>query len=300
MDLHQLRQFVAVAEELHFGKAAARLNIVQPALTQTVKRLEAHFDVRLFERGTRSARLTPAGAVLLKEARSLLGQAAFAQARVRQAAAGEIGEINVGYVEAALFKVIPPAMRRFVRERPQVTVKLAPHTTDEQLALIAEGALDCGLIQFLHPVDTPLAVRTVGQVDIRLAVPSGWDIAREDRVRMAALRGLPFIMFRQEVAPDFHANVTRLCERHGFRPNVRHEARGLYTFLNLVASGIGIAFLPCDIGPNAVDGVKWLSIEDVPERELRLEIGFAHAGGELPAQVGFLSELLPAPAVQAS
>lgn len=291
MELHQLRHFIAVAEELHFGRAASKLNIVQPALTQSLRRLEAQLGAKLIVRGARTVGLTAAGAVLLDEAKRTLSQAAFAEKCVKRVVLGEVGEINVGYVEAALFKVIPPVLSRLYIERPNVVVKLSPHTTSEQLDLIADGRLDLGLIQFLGAPPSGPSVEVIDEVDIGLAVPSSWPLASRDSVSIHDLRDLPLLTFQKAVAPDFYSATMALFHQRGLRPNIRHEARGLYTFLSLVASSAGMAFLPYDITPRQIDGVTWLRIDDVDQGRLRLSIGLAWIPRALPAAIERLVEM---------
>jgi DNA-binding transcriptional LysR family regulator len=243
IDLRRLRCFVAVAEELHFGRAARRLNMSQPPLSVQIRELERELGAPLLTRTQRRVELTASGATLLGEARRLLAQAEAAIERTRRSARGELGHLTIGFVSTADYSLLPPLVRRFRARHPDIGLTLRELTGDRQLALLATGELDLGL-QY-GPAQAPdFAVRTVLRERLIAAVPSAHRLARQRTVAARALREDGLILFPRALAPGLHDSVIGVCRRAGFTPRIVQEAVQMQTILGLVAAGLGIALVP--------------------------------------------------------
>lgn len=247
MDLRLLRQFVAVAEELHFTRAAARLGMSQPPLTAAIRRLEHEVGATLIERGRTTVRLTAAGAVLLSEARRLLDAADAALAATRDAAEGRRGTVRLGYVGSAMYGRLPEVLRTFQRSRPDVRVELREMTTQAQVRALRAGELDLAIV--IPPIGDLGGLRTLAFDEDRLAIalPVAHPLAQRNTVQVADLAGEPFVCWPRDQGPGFHDQVTRLCGGAGFAPQVRQEAHGMHTVLSLVAVEASVAIVPASM-----------------------------------------------------
>ena len=271
IDLHHMRHFVAVAEELHFGRAAARLNMAQPPLSQSIKRLELALGFTLLERSNRRVELTPAGRIFLDEAKQALGQAEAAVRLARQAAVDELAELTVGFVSAALYDILPATLRRCRKRYPAVRIRLDEQPTDTQLDMLQTGQLDIG---FLHPPlkDTgPLDVMPVHRDPIVAALPTSNPLACCETIELAALADEDFVFFPYRLGPHLYRDILAACRKAGFAPHIAQEARLMHTILSLVASGMGVSLVPAGAKSMRIDGVAFLPITDAP-RELAWEL----------------------------
>src|SRR5512138_3676193 len=194
MEVRELRYFVAVAEELHFGRAAARLGIAQPPLSQQVRQLEGELDVELFSRAGRRVELTAAGGVYLAEAREILQRVARAGLAARRAARGETGTLAVGVVPSATYGLMPRVFRTFRERNPDVALSVAVMVTGSQVEAIRSGRLQLG---FARPPfgDETLVSETVYQEPVTVVLPTGHPLGARRRLRLAALAAEPFVLF---------------------------------------------------------------------------------------------------------
>ena len=241
VDLKQLRYFVVVGEELHFGRAAERLGISQPPLSQQVARLEAELEVKLLRRTSRSVALTEPGRLFMQAAQRTLAQAEEAVHVARNAARGEVGCVRAGFVAA--FLVLPLAIRRYVRRFPGVKLTLRCMGTAEQVVAVEERRLDVGFVHL--PLDRDdLAVDELENYGMMVAMPAGHRLSRSPRVPLAALRGEPFIGFPRASAPGVYDVMMAHLRQAGFVPNVAHETDSLLARLRLVGAGFGVSLLP--------------------------------------------------------
>src|SRR5258706_8461649 len=244
MELRHLRYFIAVAEELHFRRAAERLHIAQPPLSLQIAQLESEIGVRLFERSPgRPVRLTPAGAVFLDDARSMLNRLEQSVERARRARAGEIGSLAVGLTSAMAYGVVPLLLRKFRREHPDMSLRLLELTTAQQeRALLARG-LDLGFCYppLEHRGFNTLCVHEEGMV---LAIPSSHRLAKERRVRWRTLSEEPFLSFPRSVSPGLYDLILSTCQRARIAPRIEQEATQLQTIVALVCAGLGVAIVP--------------------------------------------------------
>lgn len=241
--LRQLRYFVAVAEELHFGRAATRLTMAQPPLSQQIKRLEDHVGVRLLERDRRNVSLTDAGRVFLQDARSVLEAVDGAARRARRVAAGEEGELTVAFAHSVMAHVLPVIIRRFREEAPDVRLELRELSTAAQLSGVLAGELDLGFTREPLP-DPGLLFHTVVREPLVVALPAGHPLASRVKVDVTELAGEPFVLFPPDVAAGLHARVLEVCSAAGFAPRVVQESREIHTTLSLVSVGVGVTIVP--------------------------------------------------------
>jgi len=244
IDLRLLRQFVAVAEELHFRRAAERLSMSQPPLTAAVRRLEQEIGATLIERGQKTVRLTEAGAVLLVEARRLLDAAEAALTATRDAAAGRRGVVRLGYVGSAMHGRLPAELRRFRRAEPGVRVELREMTTTAQISALRAGELDLAIV--IPPLGDPGGLHTApfDRDRLAMALSPGHRLAGKPDLVLRDLADDPFICWPRAQGPGFHDHLTRLCVAAGFVPNVVQEAYGMQAVLSLVAAEAGVAVVP--------------------------------------------------------
>ncbi|MES2932167.1 MAG: LysR substrate-binding domain-containing protein [Pseudomonadota bacterium] len=265
IDLRQLRYFIAVAEELHFGRAAIRLHMTQPPLSQTINQLEAIIGTQLFARTQRSVALTPAGAALLPEARRLLLQAEALPELARRAAAGATGRLSLAFVSTADYSILPPFLREFRAHFPQVQIDLREATSDIQLAELAQGRIDVGL---LIP---PIPDQVKAQFDylpllsepLILAAPTGTKaLGSKGAIRLKTVIDLPLIIFPRRIAPAFHDAILACFRDAGLTPIIGQEAIQMQTIVGLVSAGMGIALVPQSVSNLQRPGVEYRALAD--------------------------------------
>jgi DNA-binding transcriptional LysR family regulator len=243
VDVREARYFVAVAEELHFGRAAERLHMSQPPLSQAIKALEHRLGVRLLHRTTREVTLTTAGAVFLDACRTLVGASTAADAAVRQAADGQAGELRIGAVTSAFSDPLPRLLELFQAAHPRVDVRVREVDTHVAVQTLRRREIDVALARQLA---TPPGCErvTLRREPFVLAVPVSWAPASDEPWNLAATAELPWIWLPRSISPDYHDQVVACCRAAGFAPDARHLARSIYSQLAMVASGLGVALVP--------------------------------------------------------
>ena len=245
IDLRVWRQFLAVAEELHFGRAATRLHMTQPPVTQAIAQLEKAIGVRLFDRTRRSVALTPAGEALVPEVRDLLARAQALPARARAAAAGEVGRVRLAFVSTIGFERLPAWVREFRALCPEVALELVEATGDVQLEALARGEIDAGLVLHSPGFAPPgLARLAVAMESLVLAVPSLHPLARAKQLALEAVLAEPLVAFPRRILPSVHDAILALYREVGRVPEVAQEAIQMQTIVNLVSGGLGVAWVP--------------------------------------------------------
>ena len=246
MELRHFKYFVGVAEELHFGRAAVRLGISQPPLSQQIRSLEAELGVELFERTSRRVRLTEAGRAFLDEARKTLAQVDHAVATARRADRGEIGELAIGFITSApLTPLLSTALFDFRTAYPAVHLDLAEMPRANQIERLAERTLDVGFIRGVEPPLLPptLVASMLLEEDILVAMRADHRLARRDTLGIADLSDEAFVLYESKLGSGFNEHLTRLCRTAGFEPRVVQEVGALATLLGLVAAGFGVTVL---------------------------------------------------------
>src|SRR4030095_2051646 len=240
MELRHLRYLVAVAEEPHFGRAAIRLNISQPPLSQQIMQLEGELGVRLFHRTKREVRLTEAGKRIVTEAYQVLSQFDHLTRVAGQAGQGEIGHLSVG-MPSGLNDVLTETLKLFARRYPAIHIELRNMTTAEQTEALREGRIHAGFLNL--PVQVPdLSVETVRSEPLCIAMPRAHVLARHQRIPLSELKGQHIVMFSRRVSPGLHDVITGMCRDAGFSLNAVHETDNVGASLTLVSAELGICF----------------------------------------------------------
>ncbi|HEY4370948.1 MAG TPA: LysR family transcriptional regulator [Burkholderiales bacterium] len=288
--LKRLNAFVTLAEELHFGRAAARLNLTQPPLTLAIKELELEMGAQLFERTKRSVRLSPAGAALLPEARALLAQAARLPGIAQSAAAGGAGELRLAFISIVDYSFLPDLLREYTRRFPAVRVQLREATTDVQLADLMQGRVDVGVV--LGPVadELPraadagqLVYRRLTSENLAIALPESHPrAAGNGPLSLAGLAREPLICIPRQVAPRLYDAILGACAAAGFSPRIAQEAIQMQTIISLVAAGIGMALVPESVMGLRRPGVRYRKLRAAGGQKHALEIGLAWRADHLP------------------
>lgn len=264
MELRHLRYFIAVAEELHFGRAAERLGISQPPLSQQIQALEEEIGARLFERTNRRVELTDAGRLFLDESRQVLAQVDKAVLLARRAHLGELGELKIGFTSSAPFtSTMPSSIHAFRKAYPDVHLDLQEMSSRQVLKALLEESLQVGVIR---PLALPDAVHWVElfreplvavlRADHPLAAGS------EDGLAIAALAEEPFVFFPRSYGTGLYDQVIALTRQAGFSPRIAQEASEAMTIIGLVSAGLGVSILPASFRRTRVDGVVYRTLSD--------------------------------------
>jgi DNA-binding transcriptional LysR family regulator len=267
-----LRQFIAVAEELNFRRAARRLHITQPPLTQGIQRLEAQLGVPLFERSRSRVSLTPAGAVLLDDARRLLAQTERALESARRAQQGVTGLLRVAFVPSVGLHFLPEIVRSFRERHPEVHLELAAQTSSQQLEGLRRGAFDVGIVvsPSERSPDDAFEFDLLFRADMCTAVPAGHRLARRRRMALAQLANEPFVMLSALQSPAFMGAIYSACSRAGFVPRVVQEASPIQAVLAMVACGVGVSLVPDAVRAAGHEAVAFVSLTDRPKLDYGL------------------------------
>ncbi|MDR6435104.1 DNA-binding transcriptional LysR family regulator [Paenarthrobacter nicotinovorans] len=261
MELRQIEAFLAVAEELHFGRAAERLRMAQSPLSQTIKKLEKGLGAPLFERNTRSVTLTTAGHSLLPHARRILEEVDLARRAVSAGTGTIYGKLAIGFSGALNHATLPPLMRALRQHYPQLDVTLhGGLLTQEALQQLSNGSLDLAFIGL--PIDAPaLATRRIATERLGVTLPADHPLAGEASVHMAQLAGDPFITMPAAQGSTLREVTFAACAAAGFRPRISQEVSDPYTALSLVAGGVGISVMPASIEGIMPAGIVFLPLE---------------------------------------
>ncbi|KVQ71738.1 LysR family transcriptional regulator [Burkholderia multivorans] len=246
-DLRQWRYFVTVADERHFGRAAERLSITQPPLSQAIRALEDALGVALFARTKRSVALTAVGAALLPDVRRLLAAADALPPLARRLARGEAGSLALAFVSTADYGLLPSLLRAFGARYPQVRLQLAEATSDVQIDELVAGRIDAGLV--IPPVPprhaAGLSYLPVVREPLVVAMPAGASDAPDDApVHLAEIAALPLVIFPRRLAPGFYDIITGCYGAAGAIPRIGQEAIQMQTIVSLVSAGMGVALVP--------------------------------------------------------
>jgi len=271
MEMRQLRYFVAVAEELHFGRAAERVNICQPPLSQQIKNLEEELGAQLFNRKSKKISLTDAGAAFLEDAKEILKRVDSAAERVRGLARGVVGWISLGLVLPAMDTFLPDAIRVFRSKNPLVEIQLLEMGTAAQLAALRAGHIHVGVMRLFQHDTRGLIVERIVEEPYILAVPSGHRLASLDAIPLGALDGEPLIFFPRHSHPALYDRIIACFSVAGCTPMIVQEATSKFTSIALVAAGLGMALVPASTRKQSRPGVTYRPITgSLPMVELSL------------------------------
>jgi DNA-binding transcriptional LysR family regulator len=249
IELRTWRQFLVLAETLHFSQAAQRLHMTQPPLTQAIQQLERRLGVPLFERTRRRVALTPAGQALVEPVRHLLHQAATLPEVALAAGQGAVGRLRLGFVSTVAFGPLPNWLRGFRDAEPGIDVLLREATTDVQMLAFDQGEADAGFV--LHAPGmlasgeaSGLTSLSIGIEPMLLALPEELPLASAPRLKLAQVLAQPLVIFPRNVAPSLYDAVLAFYHRHGASPVIAQEAIQMQTIVNLVSAGLGLAWVP--------------------------------------------------------
>ncbi|WP_156917662.1 LysR family transcriptional regulator [Salinarimonas rosea] len=264
IEVRHLRYFRAVAEDLHFGRAAERLRIAQPALSRQIQNLERELGVVLLARTQRSVALTPAGALFLERTQRILDELIKCVADARRVQAGEYGHLTVGFIHSSTYGLLPAILERFRHLYPEVELELHEMTVADQIGALPRRQIDVGLLR--PPVGDPeIKVQTILEERFLLAVPSKHALAAERVISLQRLARESFILFSRQQSPLFHSRILSMCERVGFVPHVVQHATQIHTIVGLVGAGMGIALVPETASNLRISSVNFLEIAESPQ-----------------------------------
>ncbi len=267
--LAEIKAFLALADHLHFGRAADQLNVTQPALSKQIQRLEQKVGGPLVTRGYREVRLTPAGVALLGRARPLWRDAGATLEAAQMAAQGRLGTLRIGFGIATILDLLPSALLRFRSAFPGVELRVRDMSTPGQLQALMRGDLDVGFVRL--PVDDPrIVARPI--LHERLVAALGPKSRWRPRAGLASVAAEPFITIARTMSASFYDHVVAVCRAAGFTPNIVQEASELFTVLMLVRAGMGVALVP---SASVFRGVPGVRVRPIAPREAAWDIGIA-------------------------
>lgn len=263
MDLRHLRCFLAVADELHFGRAARRLAMSQPPLSVAIAQLEASVGARLFERSSRGVRLTAAGQALRPRAQALIDAAQAAAQAAREAALGLDARLRIGFAGSLLYSGLPRVLARLQRDAPRLRVVLRELGSSEQLVELQHDRLDAA---FVHTTRVPpgFSQIQVASQPLMACLPRGHALARRRRLGLAELAGEPFAIVSRAVSPDYHERILALCADARMQPDLRFELRHWLSVVSVVAQGLGVALVPAALRQAGLGGAVFVSVAVAP------------------------------------
>ncbi len=297
-DLRQLRQFAVLAEECHFGRAAARLAMTQPPLTQAIQRLEAALGARLFERTQRRVALSPAGEVLLPLARKLLEGADALAAAVQAAAAGLSGQLRLAFVSSVTYGPLPGWLSGFRAAYPEIALSLREATLDVQLELFAAGEIDAGFV--LHaPGAVPSGFDHLRVIDeaMVMALPQSHAVLESQgaaptaRLRWRDVAAEPLVIFPRQIAPSLFDALVSAYHAGGHAMRIAQQAIQMQTIVNLVSGGMGVAWVPESLIHLQRAGVRYARVVGQPGGAQRCETSLVWRAGASPVVLRFVEHV---------
>jgi len=290
MQIDQLRYFVAVAEELHFRRAAERLHISQPPLSFHIKALEQELGTQLLNRSTRQVSLTEAGAAFLLRAKRILADVAEAAEEVKRISTGSAGSLRIGFtISTSFHPFFRDSVFRYRRAYPEVTVSLSENVSERQIDMLLEERLDVGFLRGRFDQVAGLTMRALTHEPLVLALHRSHPLASKTRVSPASLRTEPFISYPANAGVGIYRQILALCERAGFEPRVIQEALEPSVIMGLVAAGLGVAIVPSSLQSIKIADVVFVPLDD-PEAVATLYI--AHRTNDDSPRVRAFADLV--------
>ncbi len=285
MELRHLRYFVAVSEELHFRRAAERLHMSQPPLSQQIRQLEEEVGATLLLRNQRKVELTAAGAVFLVRAREILDAVEDAARQARRIQRGEVGRLAVGFVGSAMYSFVPELLRAFRESSPDITLRLRELGTTEQLRQLEDERLDVGFVRVRH-FRPGLAFETVQEEPVVVALPDVHPLGQRSRLRLADLEGESLVLLTPAGSPGLRESLADAIEQLGGEDRIVQEVAEMQTLIGLVAAGVGISLVPESVRALARHGVTYRPLAgEAPA--VRLTMAW-RAGDSSPVLAAFL------------
>jgi DNA-binding transcriptional LysR family regulator len=272
MGPRQLRSFIAIAEELHFGRAAAIVHLSQPALSLQIRGIEEELGVQLLIRNRRKTGLTPAGRIFLNEAREIVHRTEEAIALTRRAALGEVGVLRIGFISTAAAMIMPPLVKQFRKKYEHVDLDLRNVLTSDQVVQLQERRLDVGFLRLPLPTSPDIQLRVIHREPFVLLLPADHPLALVRDLKLSDCQGADFVMYSRKMAPGFHDQLMSILHRHEVTPHIAQEAAEMYTLMSLVSAGLGIAIAPASIQSHHAENVV---IRELRQENSRSEIAIA-------------------------
>jgi DNA-binding transcriptional LysR family regulator len=288
VDLRHLRQFVAVAEELNFHRAATRLNMSQPPLSQTIRRIEEELGAPLFTRTRRKVELTQAGRVLLDQAHRVLSQMDRALAAARGAAQGMTARLSIGFVASSTYEILPAILRHFRQRHPAVDLHLEELNTVDQTDALVQRRIDVALNRPPTFFTSGIMQETLVRERLIAALPGDHPLATRKSLRLRDLREERFLLIPPRWGTGYHTRVLDACQEAGFVPRIEQEPKYMHTLVGLVAAGMGVALVPDSLANLTPKGCVYRVLAD-RSASLTMDLGAAwHANDTAPALHAFL------------
>lgn len=283
MEFRHLRYFIVLADELHFGRAARRLAISQPPLSLNIKQLEESLGVLLFERTSKTVKLTPAGMAFREVAQRLLTEAEQGREAVRQIARGVRSRIRIGIVGSMMYRGLPEQLAAFQKSHADVEIVLTELNSAEQLDALVRRQID---LAFVHTDHVPRGLEKMHYLSepFVCCVPASHWAARRRTIDLRELSGEPMVIFSRKASPDYYQRILALCEEQGLQPAIRHEVRHWLSVIALVSKQMGVALVPKALSATGIAGVRFLAI---PPSRYRSEVVCVWSGQhqDMPAML---------------
>ncbi|WP_338524871.1 LysR family transcriptional regulator [Pseudomonas batumici] len=258
--IRHLWLFLAVAEEQNFGRAAKRLGMSQPPLSEQIQVLEQALKVTLFERSRRGAKLTPAGAAILPAVRKFAEQLERLELAVEEAVAGQSGLLTIGAISTAMFDVLPGLIEQLKREYPHLTVSVREIDSVEAVPALEAGDIDLAFARLDGDLGASIKSLPLTEDRLMVALPSDHPLASRTRISLSSLASEPLVMFSRKVSPVYFDNLIATCRASGFSPRVLHEVRSVASQIAFVSCGQGIALVPASLKKLAPDNVVFRTL----------------------------------------
>lgn len=267
MELRHLRYFVAVAEEKHFTRAAERLGIGQPPLSQQIQQLERELGTRLFRRLSRGVELTEVGKIFLTDARLTLEAAARAGENARRAARGELGSLQIGFtISASFHPFVPKVILRFREIHPGVTLTLREGNSSELLNMVRNGHLDLAIVRPPARFHEHLEIEALFDEDMLIVLSASHRLSEHTSLSLTEIAHEDFVLYARQTGPGVFDAIVAACQQAGFSPNVTQEAPQMSSTINLVAAGLGVSIVPAAIRSLRAEGVRYIPIHGIAPR----------------------------------
>ncbi|PYR93453.1 MAG: LysR family transcriptional regulator [Acidobacteria bacterium] len=291
IELADLQALLVLAETLHFGRAADRLHVSQPALSKRIRRMESRIGGALLVRGYRDVRLTEAGRLLANRSRHLIAEAAATLALTERAARGEAGLLRIGFGIASIFGLLPEVVQRFRRAHPEVQLHLRDMSTPDQIDALVSGEIDVGFIRH-RATDDRLQLRYV--LDERLVAALGPHSRWDTRAGLRSVASEPFIIIARSRSASFYDHVLSVSAAAGFAPRIVQEADELFTIVSLVRSGLGVSLVPRSAALMRLPGVRFYEL-GMPEAAWNIALAWHRDSDRVPLVRRFVEAVPPAP-----
>lgn len=275
LKLSQMYHMVGLAEEMHFGRAAAKLGIAQPAFSQSIKRLETNLGLILVNRTHHSVSLTPAGEAFVREARSVLRGVELTQTAAQRAAKGEVDTLRVGFSEAAMFRLLPAILKGFRQREPGVKLQFLEQTSSPAIVTnLQQNNLDVGFFLPRRVSTEGLETRVVESARLLACLSASSPLSQRKEIHLIDLADEPFIMYPPEVQPMIDDAILSACLRAGFKPRIEQQTLRSLSMLSLVIAGLGVAFVPETARSSHFEGLAYIPVVDMPDLRRELHIGW--------------------------